>query len=190
MPLPTLLKQINNYSTNISADTLFRRLGGSVAFARYMKETYGATSNVVSFETGSGLSGNYTTCALTLRVIKHLHEQLAAKGLALTDIMSMPSIDPGVLNKRLIEGKYVQSLVAKSGFVNFHHALAGAINTKSGPQYFAIFTEYQKLKDGISTRDMIDAFLNNVLKNSSKVLTSFAYVPDLSIFENVRIVKR
>lgn len=186
-PLPALIKQINDYSTNSSADSLFHRLGGSSGFAIYMKKTYGVDSKYIVFRTGSGLSGNYTTCNLTLRVLRHLDEQISKNNLLLTDIMSVPTVDPGVLNKRLIDKEYAQSVVAKSGFVNYHHSLAGIINTKKGSIYFAIFTDFDDMKKSGPARAMIDRFLNDTLERNKKILKSFHYIPDFTLIKAFRI---
>lgn len=190
MPLPALLKQINDYSTNISADTLFRRLGGSAAFAAYMKKTYAVGPETISFATGSGLTGNYTTCALTLRVIKHLNATLDDRDLKLTDIMSMPTVDPGVLLKRKISPTDAQSIVAKSGTLNFHHSLAGAINTTRGLAYFAIFTTYDNLSSSIAVNAMIDRFVGDIAAQYRSMLKSFNYTPDVTLFQGYKITRR
>ncbi len=188
-PLSALIKQINDYSTNVAADALFAYLGGTNGFAAYMQETYGVGNESIRFTTGSGLTGNYTTCELTLRVLEHLSETADEKDLAITDIMSVPTIDPGVLKKRGIEGEYAEALVAKSGFINYHHTLAGAINTKEGLAFFAIFTKYATLAEGPKVKSAIDIFVNTTAESYSKVLKSFQYTPDLTIFKNIKIAK-
>ena len=190
MPLPALLKQINDYSTNISADTLFARLGGSAGFAQYMKQTYGVGPETVSFATGSGLTGNYTTCALTLRVLEHLGKILTQKGLALTDILSMPTVDPGVLEKRNFNTKDASALVAKSGYVNWNHALAGAINTSRGPVYFAVFTRFGTYAQSEPTKAMIDRFVSRIIDSYRPLVRSFGYTPDGALFESFRVTAR
>lgn len=189
MPLPALLKQINDYSTNISADTLFRRLGGPAAFASYMKKTYGAGPETISFATGSGLTGNYTTCDLTLRVIEHLADALEEKDLEITDVLSMPIVDPGVLQKRRFTEKDAKVMVAKSGFVNYHHALAGAINTRRGLSYFAVFTDFPTMKKSESTKAMIDRFMTSVISSYGRNARPFDYTVDVSLFETFKIKK-
>lgn len=186
-PLITLMKQMNNYSTNISTDTLFKKVGGSEAFSNYMKETYDVGSETIYFKTGSGLSGNYTTCNLTLRVIKHLEETLNDKGFEATNILSMPQVDPGVLFPRAINVQKDNAIIAKSGFVNYNHALAGIINTEDEPVYFTFFTNYNDMKDTASVKSMVDTIAEKVL--SEYPLKSFDYTPDLSIFLDTKIKK-
>src|SRR5690606_9854461 len=59
-PLTLLMKQINDYSTNITSDILLERAGGFEKFQTYMKDTYGVDTKTVKFGTGSGLRNNYT----------------------------------------------------------------------------------------------------------------------------------
>lgn len=186
-PLYVLMKQINNYSTNISSDVLFDRLGGTEGFSKYMKDTYGVGTDVVRFETGSGLRGNYTTCGLTLKVIQHLEKTLKEDDLALSDIVTVPRIDPGVLQSRAIDTKFAQAMVAKSGYVNNHHALAGAVQTKNGMSYFAVFTYFDSEKKNISTKSMIDQFMNMYASSYGKSLKTLNYVPDQESLDNTRI---
>lgn len=188
-PLPSLMKQINNYSTNISADILLSRLGGPVAFSEYMKKTYNAGPETVSFMTGSGLYGNYTTCELTLRVIEHLEAQLKEHGLEVTDVLSMPQVDPGVIEKRAINIDGKNAIVAKSGFVNYNHALAGVINTKDNPAYFAIFTNYNLMAQTSAVKTMVDQYTEKILANFGSALQSFDYTPDPGLFEDILIKK-
>lgn len=176
-PLSVLLKQINNHSTNIATDVLFERLGGSSAFSAYMQDTYNVTTDTVYLTTGSGLRGNYTTCRLTLRVIDHLITQMDTMDLEPYAILTMPQVDPGVLKNRHIEQSYVQSIVAKSGYVNNNHALAGVIDTSKGYLYFGIFTYFDKEAYNISTKLFVDDVLTLFAKHHQKILASFAYTP-------------
>ena len=186
-PLIDLIKQISDYSTNISADVLFKRAGGPIVFAAYMKSTYDATSNTIKFQTGSGLTGNYTTCDLTLRVIKHLQNSLAASGLPITQIIAVPQVDPGVLQDRLLDLPTTDGIVAKSGTVNYHENLAGIINTNVGPLYSAIFSDYPKLLTLPASKLFIDAFVGTIVTNYQEV--SFNYTPQANLLSNT-ILKR
>lgn len=188
-PLPALVKQINDYSTNVSADALFNYAGGSTAFAAYMEDEYGAGNDEIRFTTGSGLTGNYTTCELTLRVLEHLSDFADKHDISITDLMSVPTIDPGVLSKRVIDAEYAEALVAKSGFVNYHHTLAGAINTKQGLAFFAIFTKYGSLADGSKVKSAIDTFVNKTAGTYERILEPFGYTPDASRFKDVIVTK-
>jgi D-alanyl-D-alanine carboxypeptidase len=186
-PLIDLIKQISDYSTNISADVLFKRAGGPTAFADYMSTTYGATSDTIKFETGSGLSGNYTTCDLTLQVIKHLQETLAASGLPITQIIAVPQVDPGVLQDRLLDLPTTDDIVAKSGTVNYHENLAGIINTNTGPLYFAIFSDYPKLSALPTSKQFIDAFVGKIVASYQGI--SFNYTPQANLLSNTILKK-
>ncbi len=189
-PLISLLKQINNFSTNIAAEALFQKMGGMAAMASYLSKTYGVGEETVSFGTGSGLSGNYTTCNLTLRVIEHIDDALHARGLDATGILSVPTVDPGVLQPRAIDTTDAHALTAKSGFINYHHTLAGIINTTQGSVYFGIFTTYTTLARGPATKSMIDTFVNRMLSYYRKLLVPFAYVPSASAVPEGYLVER
>lgn len=185
MPLPALLKQINDYSNNLGAEALFTYLGGAPALVEYIRNTYGANSSTFYFGTGSGLRNNYTTCNLTIQMLKHLRGLILSNNLKLTDILTVPVIDPGVMKYRLIDTMDAQSIVAKSGFIKYHHTLAGIISTDEGPVYFGIFTEYNDLARGNATKTMIDKFLRQVLDDYRPILKSYNYRPNFSLNKDV-----
>ena len=174
-PLSVLIKQINDYSTNIAADVLFQRSGGSSAFAAYMQKTYGVTSTTVKFGTGSGLANNYTTCDLTIRVMQHLEQTASSTGIGIQNLMSLPRIDPGVLNKTLLSLATTSGIVAKSGYLDYHHNYAGIAYTTTGPIYFAVFGGFTKLKDGPRTEQMVENFISQFIGNYTQI--PFSYAP-------------
>ena len=185
-PFIKLLKQTNNWSTNIGADAILLQLGGSKAFSAYMKDVYKVDEETVYFETGSGLRGNYTTCDLTLRVIEHLDKTLKEKGFSATDILSIPLTDEGVLKNRSIGADYKDTLAAKSGFINFHHTLAGVINTNKAPIYFGIFTTYDDLLETSTAKKVVENIADEILDENKKVLKSYSYTATpLSITDTV-----
>ncbi|MBY0328832.1 hypothetical protein K2Q02_01925, partial [Patescibacteria group bacterium] len=143
----------------------------------YMKDTYKVDDSTVYFETGSGLRGNYTTCDLTLRVVEHLDTILTSKGFNATDVLTIPILDEGVLRSRDIGAKYTNTLAAKSGYINFHHTLAGVINTNKNPIYFGIFTTYTKLEDMNTAKKSVETIANEILDANKKVLKAYDYTP-------------
>ncbi len=162
-PLVESLKQMNIYSTNSAADILFGRLGGRVAFAQYMKETYGAGPETISFETGSGLDGNTTTCQLTLSVLKHLNDTLVSKGYTLMNVLPVPVLDGGSMRNRMGNIVDKKVLLVKPGFIYYHDTLAGVLNTPKGNIYFGIFTDYDDLRSGARARMFIDVFTEKLI---------------------------
>jgi D-alanyl-D-alanine carboxypeptidase len=158
------LKEMNIYSTNSAADIFFARLGGKVAFHDYMKKTYGAGPETISFKTGSGLEGNMTTCRLTLSVLKHLNDSLTAKGLTLLHVLPIPVVDGGSMKNRMKNIIDPKVLVVKPGFVYYHDTLAGVLNTSKGNVYFAVFTDYYSRADGPRARLFIDTFVEKLIK--------------------------
>ncbi len=169
-PLSQLFKQMNIFSTNSSSHALFMQLGGPEAFQVYMKETYGAGKDTISFETGSGLYRNTTTCALTLRVLRHLHEYLMNNNIRPEDFLVFPGLDGGSMRNRMSKIKEEKKLLVKPGYIYNHETLAGILKTKTGYVYFGVFTEYPNKNDAKSGRDFVDLF-------SEKLIISFKAIP-------------
>lgn len=188
-PLSILVKQINDYSTNISADTLFQKAGGPSEFLKYMKETYGVGKNKVNFGTGSGLENNYTTCELTLRVIRHLESTVKKLGLKIEDTMSIPRVDPGPLEKTLLTMKTTSGIVAKSGYLDYHRNYAGIAYTTSGPIYFAVFGTYKRIDDDLKTKKFVEEFVGNLLGNYTQIPFKYSPQNDKDVPRNNLIFK-
>jgi D-alanyl-D-alanine carboxypeptidase len=157
-PLSVLLKQTNIFSTNSSSHALFMQLGGHDAFQKYMKETYGVGEDTVSFQTGSGLDGNTTTCGMTIRVLKHLHEYLIKNNIKVEDFLVFPGLDGGSMKHRMQTTAEETKLLVKPGFIYNHETLTGIMRTKDGFVYFGIFTTYPDTLDVKSARTFIDTF--------------------------------
>ncbi len=172
-PLGVLFKQTNIFSTNSSSHTIFMQLGGHDAFQKYMKETYGVGEESVSFYTGSGLDDNMTTCALTLRVLKHLHEYLIKNNIRVEDFLVFPGLDGGSMSNRMKNMPDKTKLLVKPGFIYNHETLAGIIKTKDGFVYFGIFVTYPNKKDVHSPRVFIDTFSERLINYVNAV--SFDY---------------
>ncbi|HEY1041190.1 MAG TPA: D-alanyl-D-alanine carboxypeptidase [Candidatus Paceibacterota bacterium] len=186
-PLSILMKQINDYSTNISSDVLIERAGGYSEFQKYMKQVYGADTNTVKFGTGSGLKNNYTTCELTLKVLKHFEQSLHNVGLQITDVMSVPGRDPGVVSKRLAGLSSADNVVLKSGFINYHQNLAGVINTEKGHVYFAVFGTYKNMNENDKTKLFVDTFVEKIVQNYTAL--PYAYDVKSDVFGFTKITK-
>lgn len=178
-PLSILIKQINNYSTNISADTLFIKAGGSSEFSKYIKETYG---DEIHFGTGSGLSDNYTTCKLTIRVMRHLEKS----GIEIQNLMSIPRIDPGPLEKTLLNMATTSGIVAKSGYLDYHRNYAGIAYTTEGPIYFAVFGTYKNLEDDLETKKFVEEFVGSLIGKYTQVPFQYTPINDKDVPTNAR----
>ncbi len=166
-PLSILFKQTNIFSTNSSTHALFLQLGGKKAFQKYMRDTYQAGEETVLFETGSGLDGNLTTCRLTVRVIKHLHDFLVAHHIQIEDILVFPAIDGGSMKNRMKNIADKTVLLVKPGFLYNHETLAGILHTTDNGHnrfiYFGIFTAYPNAHDAKSGRMLVDSFVEQLI---------------------------
>jgi D-alanyl-D-alanine carboxypeptidase/D-alanyl-D-alanine-endopeptidase (penicillin-binding protein 4) len=137
-PLVRVLKEMNTYSNNVTADAIFTDLGGPLAFKYYMEKTYGSVASDITFGTGSGINDNLTTCRLTLVVLKHLYTRLLSLGLLPSDVLVIPTVDPGSTQRRFTA--YGPSLAIKTGYVWHTQTVAGILSTDTTPVYFAVFT--------------------------------------------------
>jgi len=187
-PLHMLMKQTSNWSNNFTADTLFDKAGGSRAFSAYMKKMYGASNQIVRFGTGSGLSSNYTTCGLTIRVMKHLEQTVNSLGIGIFNVMSVPRVDPGVLKDAFPIISNTSDIVAKSGTLDYHHNYAGIAYTTAGPIYFAVFSGYTKMKDKSKSKIFAETFIGSLINRYTQY--TFKYIPHNYVTENTKIIPR
>lgn len=176
-PLVVLIKQMNIYSTNSASELLFARVGGVPVFQKYMKDTYGAGTDTISFSTGSGLEGNTTTCALTLTVMKHLAETLKKQGITFKDILPTPVVDGGSMRNRMSNIKDKTVLLVKPGFVYNHETLTGVMRTLDGNIYFAIFTDYPDVRQVSTPRYIIDTFAQKLIERYHALPFAYLDVP-------------
>jgi D-alanyl-D-alanine carboxypeptidase len=187
-PFYMLLKTLNVYSTNSASDLMFENFGGKEEFHNYMKEKYKIMADNLSFDTGSGLYGNKTTCILTVNVLKHLSEQIYEKGLLLRDILVVPKIDGGSMKYRMNNIKDTKKLLVKSGYIYNHDTLTGALYTQKGNIYFGIFTEYENISDTYKARSTIDKFVEKLISKYNAI--SFKYpLKNYSATEYTSVVK-
>lgn len=163
-PLAVLFKQTNIYSTNSTSHAIFMQLGGRDAFQKYMKDTYGVGEESISFHTGSGLEDNMTTCGLTLRVLKHLHEYLIKNNIRVEDFLAFPGFDGGSMAHRMQNIPDKTKILVKPGFIYNHETLAGVLKTQNGFVYFGIFVTYPNEKDVRTPRIFIDTWSGKLIE--------------------------
>lgn len=138
-PLYKHIKQMNVYSTNFYAQKLFELLGNSEEFSRYMEKEIAATKDQLYFYTGSGLGDNYTTCEVSLKLLKHLEESIARSNLKISDVISVAGTDLGTLRNRFKTPTAEKAVVAKTGTLNDTSTLSGYLVTEKGLDFFGIF---------------------------------------------------
>lgn len=166
-PLYKHIKQMNIYSTNFMAQKLFDFLGGVDAFHAYIKETYNKDESEFYFYTGSGLGENYTTCAITLEMLKHLEKGIEESGLRIQDVVSVAGTDDGTLNQRFTEADYKNIIRAKTGTLKDRTTLAGYLAFDGGLHYFTIFNHTWDLAAG---RTFQNKLVKQLIKNEGTKL--------------------
>ncbi len=177
-PLRYHLKEMNVYSSNFISQKIFDILGGPSRFAQYLFDNFAVTAEHAYFYNGSGLDENYTTCSLTLKVIKKLHLLIEKLGLNLSDIISVPGSDQGTLRNRFTDDAYNNSLWAKTGTLRHTCTLSGILNTHTGKKYFAVFNH---TLDKVKARKMQDEFVKEMFFELGSPLVfeyeSLEYIP-------------
>ncbi len=158
-------KYINMYSNNFYVDTVFESLGGAENFSTFINEEFDVDKKTIYFQTGSGLPYNYTTCNLTLRLLRKLDVFLQSQYHKLSDIMSVAGVDQGTLINRFTSSISSNSVIAKTGTLSDTSSLAGKIHTQSGDYYFGIFNN---TLDRVSARLMQNTFIENVIQISGE----------------------
>lgn len=148
-PLYKYLKEVNVESNNFVAHTLYMQLGGEQKFSDYLVEHFGLTASTIHFWTGSGLptmqdgkrKDNYATCSSMLSLIQALKQACERQSIELEDIVAVPGSDAGTFRNRVFPADYKNAFVAKSGTLVHTSALAGAMSTKSGFNFYGIFNQ-------------------------------------------------
>ena len=138
-PLYQHLKIMNCFSNNFYYDQLFSMLGGPIKFSKYIYKKFNKDNKTIYFETGSGLGKNYTTCELTIEILKSLKKQLSNHNLRPSHLFPVPNNDPGTLNKRFLSTDYKNTIYAKTGTLKRLSALSGILFDPTGNTYFGIF---------------------------------------------------
>jgi D-alanyl-D-alanine carboxypeptidase/D-alanyl-D-alanine-endopeptidase (penicillin-binding protein 4) len=164
------LKQVNIYSNNFYADSIFERLGGTSEFHKYLYNKFNIDKADTFFYTGSGLGENRTTCSTTLKVLNALRAYSFNENISLTNLVSVAGVDKGTLNKRFTH-ELNKQVLAKTGTLRHTSTLAGFLNKLHGIS-FAVFNHTYQLN---KARSMQEDFLYKFsLLNK---LFSFKYTP-------------
>jgi D-alanyl-D-alanine carboxypeptidase len=187
-PLSVLFKQMNIFSTNSSSHALFMQLGGTEAFQKYMKKTYDAGPETISFETGSGLDGNTTTCILTAHVTKHIHDYLIKNSIRVENFLAVPGIDGGPIRNRFMSLLDKKKILFKPGFVYNHETLAGVMKTNKGYIYFGVYTDYPNRSDERAVRTLVETFTQLIADHVGAL--PFDYKPKIYDQNNWSKVKK
>lgn len=143
-PLWQHLKQMNIYSNNFYADKIFAFMGGINEFHNFIDTNLNTTIQDIRFETGSGLGENYTTCSVTMNMLKSLQDTLIKNNLKLEQVISVPGSDQGTLANRFTEKEYNKFLVAKTGTLRHTSTLSGYLLGKEKVMFGVFNHTYER----------------------------------------------
>ncbi len=152
------LKYTNILSHNYFADELFKVVGKEAyqeTLKEFMDQNFPDYKNTrVGFKedeptvliyNGSGypLSSprrdNYATCAVIVKMIEKMDEELQAVDDEIQKVVAVTGTDEGTIKTRLRGEVFENKGVVKTGTTDPVSALAGMLSTKTGRRYFAIF---------------------------------------------------
>jgi D-alanyl-D-alanine carboxypeptidase/D-alanyl-D-alanine-endopeptidase (penicillin-binding protein 4) len=149
-PLYKYLKEMNVKSNNYVAETLFRQNGNVKKFDAYLLSKFNLNQDTIKLITGSGLPyyddqnvrhDNYATCRVMLKILKTLKSEIEKQNMTIEDVVAVPGSDKGTFRNRIFPSDFKNSFVAKTGTLMHTSALAGAMNTQSGFNFFGIFNQ-------------------------------------------------
>ncbi len=145
------LKHMNAYSINYAANIIFRNLGGTDAFEKFISRKLRMRTNAVTMYTGSGLEyytdgevtrrdrvDNESTCENVLKITAALDSDLKVYGLSLADVLLVAGVDQGTWSG---SSTVTGAIAAKTGtLVDIPVSnLMGMASTQSGDFYFGMF---------------------------------------------------
>lgn len=163
-PLQQILKYMNTYSNNVIADLLFQGLGEGTELKKFLLASHILTNpGDLTFYTGSGIplsifigkksqrllnQTNCTTALKALTILGHWSEQVDVHEVFTHfDIPQNDQYSP-IENLLPVAGRegtiarqtnWSNSFMAKTGSLRDTRAMSGAMITKSGFRYFALF---------------------------------------------------
>jgi D-alanyl-D-alanine carboxypeptidase/D-alanyl-D-alanine-endopeptidase (penicillin-binding protein 4) len=176
------LKEMNVKSNNYVAETIFRQLGASDSFHKFLMDDYSISSDWVHFYSGSGLptyingerKDNIATCANVMEIISELKKSAVKQGFGIEDVMAVPGSDGGTFRNRIFSADYKNSFVAKTGTLMHTSALAGAMNTQNGFSFFGIFNQSE---DIVGSKIVQNAMVKSIMTEMGGP-KAFDYVVD------------
>lgn len=176
-PIARILKEMNRFSHNFVAQSLFDHLGGTKGLQKYLERKYGASSRTLRILNGSGLPEfldgkkvyNLASCRWLTKVLEELDGVMDAKfaaGLELVLPVAGEEIDgedPSTVSRFYRNSETQGVLVGKTGTVNPAVALAGQVSTAEGHIYFGIVFQVNRRGGIAQGRTMIRSRVNEIL---------------------------
>lgn len=165
LPLYRYLKFVNIVSNNYIPEKLFEMLSAEEDFNDFLEETLGFSGEKIKLYTGSGLMSyddngfrydNYSTCEITITMIRELKKLVESQGLYIHDVVAVPGADGGTFRRRRFSiPELTNAFVAKTGTLYHTVALAGMLSTKIGLRYFGIFNQTEEIWSARKLQDEV-----------------------------------
>lgn len=198
-PLYQMLKDINKYSLNYSANVIFEKLGAIPAYQAFISERLSLSWTDMEVYNGSGypkvIDGvkkyNLVTCSALVTAIKDLAHTLenysGSKQFQLADVMATggPNETYSTFKGLYSGGTFTNTIVAKTGSAEQAITFGGMLSTSEGDLFFAALTSPDNYGGSDLSRSRIYIrSLVQALAERNK-LKKFEYIPmgDLMPFD-------
>lgn len=165
LPLYRYLKFVNIVSNNYIPEKIFEMMSLEEDFNDFLEETLGINKEQIKLYTGSGLMSyddqgvrydNYSTCEITITMIRELKKLVESQGLYIHDVMAVPGADGGTFRRRRFSiPELTNAFVAKTGTLYHTVALSGMLSTNIGLRYFGIFNQTEEIWSARKLQDEI-----------------------------------
>ncbi len=187
-PLFKYLKNMNVYSNNYVADSIFSILGGLKKFNFFQKNSLNLSQSEMQIYTGSGLedssSGvrldNRGTCFSMIKVLSFLRSKIFEANLNLGQLFLNPTVDAdGTFD---LDSRYNNAIVLKTGRLYDLPAMnvAGFVSTNQGLLSFVFlahdFTAEEAKEIEKSRSDMLVSIYSNFKTQPSFVSIEFSHI--------------
>ncbi|MBK25192.1 MAG: hypothetical protein CME70_14455 [Halobacteriovorax sp.] len=164
-PLYKYLKFLNIVSNNYIPEKIFDQLSKDENFNEFFERALGFPAEKIQLYTGSGLMtydendmrfDNFSTCEITITMIRELKKLIEANGLYIHDVVGVPGSDGGTFRRRRFSiPELTNAFVAKTGTLYHTVALSGMLATKIGLRYFGIFNQTEEIWSARKLQDEI-----------------------------------
>lgn len=165
LPLYKYLKFLNIVSNNYIPEKIFDQLSKEESADDFFESTLGFDREKIELYTGSGLMtydendvryDNFSTCEMTITMIRELKKLVESNGLHIHDVVAVPGADGGTFRRRRFSTpELTNAFVAKTGTLYHTVSLAGMLSTKIGLRYFGIFNQTEEIWSARKLQDEI-----------------------------------
>jgi serine-type D-Ala-D-Ala carboxypeptidase/endopeptidase (penicillin-binding protein 4) len=161
LPVSSILKLMNVYSSNRIAEALTERLGGATVLQKIALKTGRIAPQEIVLKNGSGLGqDNKLSPRAVVGLFQAVQAELERHQLSLGDVFPVMGQDRGTVKER----KMPTATIVKTGTLWNTSGLAGVLQTqRHGPVWFAVMNSGNDFTDGFRREQ--DGFLKRLAQH-------------------------